>query len=119
MSIIVSGRHVQVTDALRQHAEAKFQALIDEYPKITSIRVILDIQKAHQMAEAVIHGKHLEVEATHQAFDMYEAIDQVADKADKQLRRHFDKIQDHHKPVKGLAPESSEGEDAEAASPTA
>ncbi len=121
MSIIVSGRHVQVSDALRQHAEAKFQALLDEYPKITSVRVILDIQKAHQMAEAVIHGKHLEIEATHQAFDMYESIDQVADKAEKQLRRHFDKVQDHHKTVKGLAPITREelAEDADAESPTA
>ena len=104
MSVIVSGRHLQVSDALRQHAEEKVGAIIDGLPKITSARVILGIQKAHQTAEIIIHGKNLEIEAVHEAFDMYEAIDHAADKAAKQLRRFFDRIQDHHKTVRGMSP---------------
>jgi putative sigma-54 modulation protein len=111
MSVIVSGRHVQVTDAIRKHAEDKFGAILVEYPKITSIRVILDIQKAHQSAEVIIHGKHLEIEATHQSYDMYESIDQIADKAIKQLHRHFEKVQDHHKPSKHLGAAEAEADE--------
>jgi len=104
MSIIVSGRHFQVSDALRQYAEEKVGAIIAEFHKISSVRVTLETQKAHQLAEVLIHGKQLEIEAKHQSFDMYESIDQVVMKAAKQLRRHFDRVQDHHKTVKGLTP---------------
>lgn len=113
MSIIVSGRHMQVTDALRQHAEEKLGVILAEYHKITSVRVILEMQKGHQQVEIVVHGKHLEIEAKHQSFDMYESIDQATVKVATQLRRHFDKIHDHHKGEKTLAELEPEPEAAE------
>jgi len=91
------GRHDNVSNAMKDYAEEKLQGIIDEYRKISSARAILDIQKSRFFAEVIIHGKNINVEADHESYDMYESIENAADKAEKQIRRYFDKIQDHHK----------------------
>ncbi len=112
MDIIISGRHVSVTDAIREHAEEKLGPVVESYPKITSARLVLDVQKNRQEAEVIIHGKNLEVEARAESYDMYESIDKAVDKADKQLKKHFDKLQDHHKKKAGRDfPEFEDEED--------
>ncbi len=98
MAINVSKRSESIPDVMKTYAEEQIQSVIDVYPKISSVSVILGMEKNRYTAEAVIHGKHVNVESDHEAFDLKEAIDAVVAKIDKQLRKHIDKVQDHHKP---------------------
>ena len=100
MSVIVSIRHGNISDTLKRYAETKAEAIVSDYPKITSVRVILDCQKSHHKAEILVRGKHLNIEADYESFDMYDSIDAVVEKTNTQLRRHLDKVQDHYKPSK-------------------
>ena len=48
LPITVTGRHVTVTDAMREHAHKKVEGLHLDYPKIIEAKVILDVQKNRQ-----------------------------------------------------------------------
>ena len=95
MSVIVSVRGGEVPDKLKKYAETKADRLIEEYPKITSVRVTLDTQKARCKAEMVVRGKNIDMESDHEAFDFYESIDTALEKIGLQLGKYFDKMYDH------------------------
>ena len=60
MEIIVSGRHFVVSDELRRHAEARLQPLGQQYPKVTTARLVLEMERSWQIAEVRLTGKQLE-----------------------------------------------------------
>lgn len=100
MSVIVSARNGMISEVQKNYAKESIEALIGRYHKITSARIILSAEKARYKAEVIIHGKNINVEADYESLDMRESIDTMISKADKQLRRHFDKVQNHHKAPK-------------------
>ena len=106
MSVIVSVRSGNVSDTLKKYAETKAGKLVEEYPKITSARFTLDMQKSRCKAELIIRGKHIDMEADSESFDFYESIDAIVEKVDHQLSKHIDKVHDHkshHKiPIKEM-----------------
>jgi putative sigma-54 modulation protein len=97
MGIIVSGRHVEVTDSMKEYAENKLNAILEDKHKISSARIVLNLEKTRHTAEVIVHGKGLNVEADSESYDMYESIDTVMGKIERQIERYFDKKQDHHK----------------------
>ncbi len=100
MEIIVSGRHLSVTEDIKSYAEEKLAGILDGYHKISSVRVVLDVQKARCKAEIIVHGKNINVEADAESYEMRESIDAAVAKIDHQISKYFDKIQDHHKQAK-------------------
>jgi putative sigma-54 modulation protein len=97
MEIIVTGRHLDVSDSLKTHAIEKIQSMLSEYRKIISVKVILDQQKTRSKAEIIVHGKNMNYEAESESYDIYKSIDEAIIKMNKQIAKHFDKVQDHHK----------------------
>lgn len=97
MSVVVSVRNGNISETLKEYAENKASKLLEDYPKITSIKIILDMQKARSKAEVIVRAKGADVEADVETYDMYESIDSVVEKAHAQLKKAHDKIQNHHK----------------------
>ena len=95
MRLMITGRHVLVTPALRQYIETKMRRLDRYGVRLTSLQVLLTVEKFHHAAEAlgVFHGRRLQAKASTQA--MYASIDQVADKLEKQIRKVKDRIVNH------------------------
>ncbi|CAM4461257.1 MAG: Ribosome hibernation promoting factor [Legionellaceae bacterium] len=92
MNVTFTGRHIEVTDALRAYATEKLERLCRHYDKITSIHVIFDIEKLIQRAEATIHVPHggiIHAQADSQ--DMYNSIDDLFDKLERQVAKHRQK----------------------------
>lgn len=102
MTIMVSGRHVSVTDAMKDYAESKLETILAGRHKITNVKVVLDLQKTRHKAEIIIHGKNLNLEADCESYDMYESIDSALGKIDRQISKYFDKKQDHHKTQRSM-----------------
>jgi putative sigma-54 modulation protein len=107
MEIIISGRHLVVTDSLRAYAEEKLQKIAAHVPKLTSARIVLDQEKAWQLVEITLHGKHLNLVATARTEEMYASIDEAIAKLDKQLHKFVEKIHDH-RPHNGKEEPSAE-----------
>ena len=104
MNINVTCRHMEMTDALRQRAIDAVEESFAEFPRVTDVHVILDVQKKiHHVAEVVVHARnHIHIEAEHETSDMYTSIDGAVEKAHKQLRKKRDIAQDHrHAPSLG------------------
>jgi len=96
MNIDITGRHVDVTDVIKDHIYSKLDVFLKEYPRIEHIHVILDTQKFRKIAEIVIQAKdHVRIEAQEDTNDMIKSIDNVVNKVWKQLRRSREKLVDH------------------------
>jgi len=96
MQLNLSGHHVEITDALRQYVEEKLERIQRHFDHITDTQCILSVEKHEHKAEATVHvsGNTLFAEAIDE--NMYAAIDALVDKLDRQVRKHKEKITDHH-----------------------
>ena len=97
MQISVTGQHLEVTDSLREYVTSKLGKLERYFDQVTNVHAILSVEKERQKAEATIHinGANLFAEAEDES--MYAAIDALADKLDRQLKKHKEKRADHHR----------------------
>ncbi|MDM7456636.1 MAG: ribosome-associated translation inhibitor RaiA [Tepidimonas sp.] len=101
MNLTISGHHLDVTPALRDYVSTKLERISRHFDQVVDIRVLLSVDKAkdkdqRQRAECNIHvkGKEIYAESTHA--DLYAAVDELADKLDRQVLRYKDKAQEHH-----------------------
>ncbi len=97
MQIDVTGHHVELTDPLRNYVNEKFERLERHFDHVTDVHVILSVEKLRHTAEATIHisGGKLFADSTDE--DMYAAIDSLTDKLDRQIKKHKEKLTDHHR----------------------
>ena len=67
------------------------------FDHVIDVNVILSVEKLKQKAEVTVHlpGKDIFVEAIDE--DLYAAIDGLGDKLDRQIQKHKQKLQDHHR----------------------
>lgn len=97
MQINLSGHHIEVSRALRDYVSNKLQRLERHSDNVTNAHVVLSIEKLQQRAEATIQISGASVFADAVDEDMYAAIDALADKLDRQIKRHKEKRTDHHR----------------------
>jgi putative sigma-54 modulation protein len=96
MNINITCRHMEVTSALRDHAQHAVETALTEFPRIEHVHLIMDVEKYRHFAEVVVQAKnHVRVEGKEESDDMYHSIEAALNKAQKQLRKLRDKIQDH------------------------
>jgi putative sigma-54 modulation protein len=102
MQLNLSGHHMDVSPALKKYVESKLQRLERHFDNVTQVHVVLGVEKLRQKAEARIHvsGGQLFADAVDE--DMYAAIDALADKLDRQIKRHKEKLTNHHRQNGGL-----------------
>ena len=95
MEIIVSGRQFDVDEALRAFAEEKVMKLAEEYSKLTSAHLVLSEERGRHIVDGHVYGKHLTLNATGRSHLPAEAIEDVVEKLERQLRRHVDRMHAH------------------------
>ena len=97
MQIDITGHHVDLTDALRDYVNTKLEKLEKHFDNVVNVHVILTVEKLRRKAEATMQlsGARLYADAT--AEDMYAAIDALADKLDRQVKKHKEKVTDHRR----------------------
>jgi len=98
MQIQVSGHQVAVTPALRDYVTGKFHRIVRHFDQLHDVSFTLSLEKLLHKAEATVHcaaGKIIHAEV--RAADMYAAIDALADKLDRQVKKHKEKLTSHHR----------------------
>lgn len=98
MQINVSGHHVEVTDSMRNYVEEKLERLERHFDHVSDVNVILSVEKLRHKAEATVqvNGIDNSVYADNTEEDMYAAIDGLVDKLDRQVKKHKEKMKNHH-----------------------
>ncbi len=97
MQLNISGHHLDVTEAIKQHCTEKLSKIKHHFDHLININMILEVEKDVQKAEATIHVSGADLFAKAQSDDMYTSIDQMVNKLDAQIRKHKEKLNDHRK----------------------
>jgi putative sigma-54 modulation protein len=95
MNLNITGHHVEVTPALHDYVIGKLDRVIRHFDHVTSVHVVLSVQKLNQKAEITLHVKGKDITACAEDGDLYAAIDLLADKLDRQVLKHKGKIVNH------------------------
>ena len=98
MNLNLSGRHLDITPAIRSYVLEKLGRVTRHFDHVIDLNVILSVDKLEQKVEASAHvaGRDIHVEAIDD--DMYAAIDALADKLDRRVRKRKERAVDHHAP---------------------
>lgn len=96
MQLDVTGHHVEVTPALKDYVQTKLGRIERHFDHVTDVHCILTVEKLRHKAEATVQvsGGRLYADATEE--DMYAAIDGLIDKLDRQVKKHKEKLCNHH-----------------------
>lgn len=97
MQLSISGHHLDITNAIKQHSEEKLAKIKHHFDHVININMILEIEKDVKIAEATIHVSGADLFAKAESNDMYTSIDQMVNKLDAQIRKHKEKLNDHRK----------------------
>ena len=97
MIVTITGKHVEITDAIRSHAEEKVEKLPRYYDSITQIEVVLEGNKSGmQGVEILVHAEHNDLLiAKETGTDTYTCIDAAVHKMERQLRKAKEKQRSH------------------------
>ena len=94
--ITITGRHIEVTDSMRDYALEKASKLERFSNRIIDISVIMDIQKLVHSVEVIVKVNDQLMRSLAESEDIYTSIDKAVDKAEAQLLKYKSKMNDHH-----------------------
>ncbi|WP_223788859.1 ribosome hibernation-promoting factor, HPF/YfiA family [Marinicella meishanensis] len=97
MHLTITGHQLEVTEPIRNYIETKFERIKRHFDQVLNAHVIISVEKVRHKSEATMHigGKDFFADSTED--HLYKSIDLLVDKLDKQIRRHKDKVTDHHR----------------------
>jgi putative sigma-54 modulation protein len=112
MRVTITGRHFDLTDALKARIEEKLAKLERFSLRIPEAHVTLAVEKYRHKAEIVLHVNHSVMTSKEESADMYVSVDAAIDKLQRMLRKY--KTKHAPKPPKGgIVPPSSVEEEEE------
>ncbi|MBU0751655.1 MAG: ribosome-associated translation inhibitor RaiA [Gammaproteobacteria bacterium] len=95
MNINITGHHIEVTPAIHDYVVNKLDRVIRHFDHVTSVHVILSVEKLKQKAEVILHVRGKDITASAEGADLYASIDAMEDKLDRQVLKHKEKSSDH------------------------
>jgi putative sigma-54 modulation protein len=96
MQLSVTGHHVEITAALRSYVEKKLDRIVRHFDHVIDTHCVLTVEKLLHKAEATLRVRGETIHALASEGDMYAAIDALADKLERRVRKHKEKLTDHH-----------------------
>ena len=91
MNLNLSGHHLEITPAIREHVLSKLGKVKRHFDNVIDVNVILSVDKLKQKAEANVHlsGKTIFAECDDE--NLYVAIDNLIETLDRQILKHKEK----------------------------
>jgi len=111
MKLVIQGKNIEITDAIRDYVNQKIEKAVNHFQNITTeVDVNLSVARnprinSKQAAEVTIYANGAVIRAQESSEDLYASIDLVADKIHRQLRKYKEKIQHkktHAQPKTGV-----------------
>ena len=99
MQYQITGKQIDIGEALQTHVRAELDEVVDKYAQRPTDATVIFSRDAHEyVAESVIHlSTGLTVQAKGHATEIYAAFENCREKLDKQVRRYKRRVRDHHK----------------------
>lgn len=96
MQLDITGHHVKLTEPMRDYVGSKLDKIERHFDLVSDMHCILTVEKLRHKAEATVNANGARIYADATEADMYAAIDSLADKLERQVRKHKEKLVDHH-----------------------
>jgi len=96
MQLDLSGHHVEITDSMRAYVLKKFERISRHFEQVLDVHCVLTVEKLRHKAEATVMMRGNKIYADSTEPNMYAAIDALADKLDRSVKKHKEKLSDHH-----------------------
>ena len=100
MNLVISGRHMAVTPSIRSYLESKLSRIRRHFDHVIDVNVILAADHLAREVEVTCHVAGKEIFVKSGDPDLYAAIDAAADKLDRQVIKHKDRL--HARPHDAL-----------------
>ena len=97
MKVIVNGRNVEVTPAIKSYAEEKISRFERYLSNITEAAVTLTVEKYRHKTEVLLKVNGIMIQAEGTTGDLYSSIDEVVDKLETQVKKYKEKLVSHRK----------------------
>lgn len=95
MNLNLTGVHLDITPAIRDYVVAKLDRINRHFDHVIDVNVVLSVDKLRQKIEANVHVRGKEIHAEAVEPDMYAAIDDLADKLNRQVLKYKEKLSAH------------------------
>jgi putative sigma-54 modulation protein len=95
MNLNLTGVHLEITPAIRSYVLSKMGRITRHFDHVIDVNVVLSVEKLRQKVEANVHVRGKEIHGEAIDADMYAAIDALADKLDRQVVKHKEKLAAH------------------------
>lgn len=88
MNLHLTGHHLQITPAIRQHVGHKLEKITAHFDQVIDINVVMTVEKLQHTVEATVHLSGKEIFCETRGEDMYVAIDHLIGKLDRAILKH-------------------------------
>ncbi len=107
MNIIINGKHLEITPALKKYSEEKIRRFDRYFSDISEAVITLSVEKYRHKAEVLLKANGIMIQAESVTGEIYSAIDEVSDKLDRQVKKYKEKLVSHRK-SSAKSPEAAE-----------
>lgn len=91
MKLTVAGIKIKITQGIEDHLHKKIEKSLKSLPESADVHVALTVEKHRHFAEVTVKDKGYSVHAESETNDLYTAMDEAVEKAEKQLKKHKDR----------------------------
>ncbi len=95
MDVLITGRHLEVTSALRKYVENRAKKLEKYTSKATHITFTLKVEKYRHLAEVLVKVNGSILQSEEETDAMYASVDKATAKIERQLKKHKEKLRNH------------------------
>lgn len=114
MNIIINGRHLEITPALKSYAEKKISKISRYLSNVSEAIVTITVEKYRHKVEVLLKVNGVLIQAEGITGEVYSSIDEVVEKLERQIKKYKEKLVSHRKSEnKGVLPVAEKPEKAE------
>ena len=95
MQVNITFRHLEPTEALKSHVRGRVEHVQRYIDRPTEAHAVLHVENLHHHAEITVKAGRYLLRGTAKSQDMYASIDAAADRIERQLKKHKEKLYNH------------------------
>src|SRR5690606_37321866 len=95
MTLTITGRHMDLTEALKAYVENGLQKLKSHFDKITDVTVVLSVEKHRHECEINLHANGVRNQERDATGEITACVDACLAKSDTQSRKYRERIIRH------------------------
>jgi putative sigma-54 modulation protein len=97
MQLNITFRHLEPTEALKEHVRERVEHVQRYVDRASEAHAVLHVENVNHHAEITVKAGRYLLRGTAKSEDMYASIDAAADRIERQLKKHKDKLHDVHR----------------------